>query len=276
MSVRERRRRRRIYKIAAILAAGVLLIALVLYLLYLPHTRINQVVITGTKELDTKIVRQDVELYLDEPSLVVPRDSYFVFSRDELATRLHNRYARIDTLDLRVHGFKTLEVIISEHTTEHYARIEDSLYAVSNTGILIEELDESVSAEGTMFYLNAEHFNPKLGERILKQQEFGNLLRFLDDLSKLGVESKLVQLTNPIEYLVQIPGGAKLIIDPHESYDTYREVVREILSYKEFGYDFGNTSFDRNVAYINLRYGKKVLYCYRGDTCEDNYPVLYE
>jgi hypothetical protein len=85
-----------------------------------------------------------------------------------------------------------------------------------------------------------------------------------------------VQLNNQIEYVLVLENGTKIIINPLDDYDTHLALLREILPYKEFGYNFSESKFTQNVAYINLRYGKKVIYCYQGDVCETNYPLLYE
>jgi hypothetical protein len=242
----------------------------------LPHTRIQAITVDGNQEIDSEVIKQDVALFLDKSSLLIPYDSYFVFSRDLLVTHLQNQYPRIDTVDISVGNFDTLQIEISEHVTGYKAVINGAPYLVSNTGVVLEQVNTTASSSLVSLYLNTEYFDPTIGDQIIPEMQFQELTRFVQDLDTLGIVPRVVQLNNPIEYVLVVGDGAKLIINPRDDYVTYQAVLREILPYREFSYNFTQASFGQNVAYINLRYGKKILYCYRGDVCESNYPVMYE
>ncbi|MFW0871061.1 MAG: hypothetical protein ACKKL4_01220 [Patescibacteria group bacterium] len=276
LSVRERRRRKRIYKVVGFFVLLVLLGVLLVYLLRLPHTRIQTIIISGTKELDAELLQKDIEIFLDKPSIVIPQDSYFVFSRSDLKAHLQKRYPRISTIEISVRHFDILEVSIQEYQTNYLAYVKDTGYRVSEGGILLDMVEVQASSSPISFYLNTEYFNPSLGDRILPKEDFLSLVYFIKNLHTLGIHPKTIVLNNTIEYLIVIPEDVKLIINPNDSYATYEAVLREILPYREFGYNFTKSSFSQDVAYINLRYGKKIIYCYVSDPCESNYPLLYE
>lgn len=276
LSVRERRRRKRIYTALAYVALFACFCGLIIYLLYLPHTRIQDYSISGTQALDTDLITQDVAMLLERSAFIFPQDSYFVFSRTEIAQYLQNKYPRIKSIDVSVDSFQKLQVDITEYDTEYQAVVAGEYYEISGDGTLIEQIDTTENTSLITLYLHPDYFDATLGDQILTRDKFIALMKFVDNLELLGIDLQIIQFNNAIEYIFVVSHGEKIIIDPRDSYTTYQAVLREILPYKEFGYNFTEAAFDQEISYINLRYGKKILYCYKGEVCEGNYTLLYD
>ena len=242
------------------------------YIVHQNSMRMQSITIDTPDQSKLKLFTKVKQDFYDEHQLFyqlfLPKDSIISPSLHELANHLYDTFPYIKEIEIDRTDWFHARLLIREYTRQDTLKQEDRYFKISPEGYVF---DYAQDVRGRVF-LHSEEL--VLRNSVLDQEQFMLLTKFLDDLDTLGVGVAQISITNELETILELSRGAKIIIRTNGRYDSYRETLREILRYKEFSYDFKQGYFRQPVAYINLRYGDRVLYCYRTDVCADNYSLI--
>ncbi len=263
--------KRRQEKVRFLVASSVLFVLLiggVIYLLHQPYMRMQSILVTTSVENKEILFKQAVEDFYSRGRLLVPKDSAITPSLQSLRKSLRHTFPYIKEIRIQRHGWYRATLVIEEYTHTDTLFSSGRYMKISPEGYLFDYTPEP---QGRIYI----HSNSlKLRDYVLEREQFIAFREFIDDLSVLGIEVTMISIHNDLETVLGLDNGVEIIIRNGGVYDAYRETLREILRYKEFGYDFSEGVFLKPVAYINLRYGDRVFYCYTTDPCLDNYELI--
>lgn len=97
-----------------------------------------------------------------------------------------------------------------------------------------------------------------LGEVFLNAQAFAELNTFIDTVNGAGVETIGLDVVKDDRYELIVEGGARIIFDPNDGYETILENLSSVLASNEFRTEAGDRLI--KIEYIDLRFGNKVFY----------------
>lgn len=213
---------------------------------------------------------QSLDILYAQPRWVIPQDSIFRNHRQMITENLENHFPAIKSVTVTREGARAIEVAIIKRDLSYHYRVQDgTLYRIDQRGMLYEQESPDVTPERVYEHALLQDEVGVTDEVLPGAYQQTNTL--LDSLDTLGVVVNRVVVVNEIEMRLYLDNGTVVVVDPSVSYDAVIETLREILPYKEFGYNFSEGEFAVPVDYINLRYGNKILYCYRADVCAGYY-----
>lgn len=115
--LKARRRKARIIKGVFFFVLFVLFVGGAVGMFYIPALRVRDVSVLDTKTIDAKEVEQTLRSVLAGRTLfVLPSDNAFLFSEEELQSRVLQTFPKVRKIDITLTNFHTIETRIEERT----------------------------------------------------------------------------------------------------------------------------------------------------------------
>jgi len=273
ITTKQKQQRRKQVRRYFILFTLMLCIGSFLYLLQLSQLRIGRVTVETQSLINSNEVEQKIQKELEGYYVYVfPKNSIFWYDKDTIGEILRNDYPEIDSLEVDLKKFDDLQINITEREVQYQASFGQELYDLDMNGVLFKKTSSAASST-RIFYSQLDAVSGVLGEQFVERDTYIEFNGFLDDLEKQGIVVKKIYFENKIQTILELDNSVRLIIHPSDKYETIVKTLQEVLVYKEFGFDKIDSDFAVDVAYINLRYGNKLFYCYSEDVCRNNYQI---
>lgn len=272
-TIKQRRQRQKMYKAGLIIILLASIPVSIICIINQPQFRIQSVSLEGAYELDSRLVVNDVTIMINQPRvLFIPGDLWFAYRKNYLIDTLMRRHPEIESVDMSVNDFSVLNITVTERVQQYYAVSNGITYAVDYLGILFR-VDDNPQSVGRYFYSREEPTEFGIRDMIVDPEFFMQCNSFLDNLETQGIVVNRILFEDELQMIMQLEHGTRIIVSRDSDFQSIVATLREILRYKEFGFDFKTGIFEQPVSYINLRYGNKIFYCYVGDECTDNYVI---
>ncbi|MEK7531363.1 MAG: hypothetical protein AAB545_00300 [Patescibacteria group bacterium] len=232
------------------------------YLLNQDRFLIHTIVVEGVETLPSEEIKTKTnELLTGKELLLIPHKSAFFYPKKNLLASLKEAFPKISSVSVKVEGFNTLYVIISER--------KPAAVLCGNAG---EKACVFVDADGFAF-ANAPDFsgsvfleynasgteNMILGEQAILQEEFRPLQFFAEELRKSGFPLKRIVFLDESQSEGYFTGGGKILFDRktglNDAWTSFETLVSSNALDK-----VKNASGGFTVQYIDLRNGNKIYY----------------
>ena len=239
------------------------------YILHQPQLRLDRIIISPTQTVETDVVDQAVDLFFTDQPRLIPQDSILLSQRARLAQHLLDIFPTFEQITIKRKDFSDLTIVITEHEFRHLVREGTKWFVANSSGYIYAQTDQPTNEP--IFISTLPDDSIEVRGRMYSG---GDLMAFdalLGDLDDLGLEVQRIYFKNDLETILELENQVQLIIPTYDNHARVVETLREILTYKEFQYDFSQGSFGTPIDYINLRYGERILYCYRDDVCQGSY-----
>lgn len=245
--------------------AVVIIIAMLMYVLRLPHWRIQNIQIVGLGELEEQTVQSRVQSLLSGSLLaIIPKNSFFIARTSMVRQLLAKEFPQFESISVASVFPQTLKINVVERnvwaiacnllapaalaTPPRCVFLDRQGFAYENApfsqGPLLLRIEtDADSAIGT-YALDAE----LISEMHVVEEK---LKTFGTDAVEFGYISKI-----PGEFAVATSAGYKLLLRRGDNVDAVFKILKTVLE-KEIG--------DKavNLNYIDLRFGNKVFYKYK-------------
>ncbi|MEQ1499888.1 MAG: hypothetical protein ABL917_00765 [Parcubacteria group bacterium] len=249
-------------------------IALSSYIAHTKEFRISKVVLSG----GVLVTQNDIELettkHLGGKYIwLFPKNNAFLYKKKDLREYLKNTFKRIDTIDIKLEGFQTLLIKITERkpyaiwcdkkysatdidTDGVSQKIENCYFMDQNSAIFAPA--PHFSGDAYFKYYGAVATTSPIGSYFMSSStEFMNVSNFIENMKKIGVRPQYLLAKDNDEFVVVMSGGGEVYFDMREDLAKVASNLDSLLQTP------GLSSMDRSnleLEYIDLRFGNKLFY----------------
>jgi len=245
------------------------ILILAVFLISFDGFLIKDIRISGVETLDANLIRSVSEEALSNRRfLLVAGENTLFLSKKKLEEALFERFPRIDDVDIKRKGFSTLTIVVGEEegNTLWCHTKEDDLASDTSKKCFFINKDGKLFAKGPVisnqifFEIYTETF-PKgsgaIGNYVTSSAVIERAAFIRELLSRVGIipESLLVGQNGRRELVTS--NGMSIIYTEEQEITELLENIESILESKIFVDQ--ELTYD-DIAYIDLRFGKKAYY----------------
>ncbi len=213
---RKRQKQKRIQRI--FLSAGfVLFIILLIYVSRREQFLITEVIVPEKNIVDREKIKEITQQELQGYYLwFIPRSNALLYPRQTIRTRLLTEFPRLESVALDLNGAKMLLVNVKEHTTFalycERASIPKDLsqcYFLDKDGLIFAPAP-AFSGDVYFVYASRSPIESPLGIQFMSQEEFNALVKFIENLTSLGIHSSALEVGDD-EYKLLLSSGGDIL-----------------------------------------------------------------
>ncbi len=264
-------RRKALVKNVSYVSVSVLVFVIILISIsWLPFLRIKTTQIDGSETINTTEIQAKVdELILGTYLYTIPRSSIFVYPKDNIQETILNIFSKIDTVDIDIDGFTTLNITVTERAPEVMVcegfredENSDTCYYADKLGIVYEKAPILTDGVYYKYYLNNNEKPIVLGQPFVNIERFKELQDFVSGLNNSKVVSTGMLISDDGSYELYVnnikEGTAVVYFDDRTDFD---KTLSNLITFWNSALDkkIGTTTIS-NFEYINLRFGNNVFY----------------
>lgn len=239
------------------------------------HLTIDKIVIEGTNIIDKNNVDSFIKEKLSGKYFYLfARVNSLIYPHDEIYNKLLEEFPRIEGLSVSRDGLKTLNVKIKERSgsylycgeklPEDRTLIGENCYFINNDGYVFDNAPYFSGDVYFKYYVSmGDDTGAPLGKNIMDKSRFYELVRFIDGVEKLGLETSYIVIdSEKIDSLYLIKKGnvinPKIVFKRDDNLTLMLENLSGAMSKPEFANEI-NSKYD-TLSYIDLRFDNKVIY----------------
>ena len=256
--LRARRRKSRIIKSVFFLVLFLFLVGGAIGAFYIPALRVRDVAVLDAKTVDANEVERALRSVLSGRKwLVLPRNSAFIFSEEELRGKVLQDFPKIKRIDIELSNFHTIETRIEERSPyalwcgENKDAPVPCMY-VDNAGVVYEPSAEYSGDAYTKWY--GEVTGEPLGGVYLGDVS-SSLFPLVAELKKDGVSAQTVVVGRNGDVHVLSEGGFELLF----TVDQRPESLLSSLRTAKESDALKDKSFS-DLQYLDMRFSESRLY----------------
>lgn len=259
--LRTRRRNRRLVLALIVGFCGIISVAGLAGLSYLPQISIQHIEIQGISTIPEEDVRGSIERVLDETyAFIFPKRNIFLYPKRELERQLLSSYPKLLSADLSLKEFNSILLQAEERSPLALwcgkSRGEkEPCYFLDKDGFIYAPAPEF---SGTVFvrYFGSAPEEP-LGAQFGTGDSFRSLSALVSELGSRGEPSD-VEVTEEGDAQVYFLEGFSLLLALEDKPESILERLALVLESDPLkGTDLGT------LAYIDLRFGDRVVYKFK-------------
>jgi cell division septal protein FtsQ len=264
-----RRRRRWFFIRMGLLVASVFAVGSgMVYGLNRDEVRIDTIVI----EEDSASLVKELEEFIEEKIsgryfYLVPRSNIFLYPKEAIKADALSAFKRIKTIDIELLDLNTVEVEVAlrkPHAlwcgTSVSGTASESCHFLDDTGLVFAQAPTFTGGDVYFRYYGVLQDETVIGARFLSPDVFRNIDLLIQALEEAGVKTRQLAVLRE-DYELYLPEGAKVIF-------THDQDLSLILGNLLTVVRSGQIEFE-GLDYIDLRFGNKVYYRYRGSDVEE-------
>jgi len=260
---REKRIKQAVVALVVIIFVGV-----PIYLAHMQRFLISSIEVKGndvTKSSDLqKIIADDLSgSYI----WIFPRSNTAIYPHDKIVSDLLDKEPRLSSAVVERVGAKGLRVAVTERSAvaEYCKNISDpstplDCYFLDDTGYIFAPAP-AFSGNVYLTYATEAPFDNPIGQSILDPAAVRASLGFERDLGSIGIYPR-VFLAKGDEYHVLLSNGAEIMWNRSADFS---QVVTNLASFLSDKSVKSDPTFLSRVAYIDMRFGNKIFYKFRGE-----------
>lgn len=245
----------------------VLLIAAASYAAHRPGFCLSKVELSGGVLVTEEEVSDKSLSFLSGSYLYLfPKNNVLWLPRKKLESYLKDQFKRIDTLDMQLKDFHTLQISIKERSPyaiwcdKPPAIVGDLTYQDSEKCYFLDQ-NSTVFAEAPLFsgdayfkYYGLVSGDPLGKEYISSSTEFAAISGFIDSIKALNLHPLYLVADSDSQFSIILQKGLKIYFDTKNPLEETYQNLSALLKTKPL-----TDSLD-SVDYIDLRFGNKLFY----------------
>lgn len=253
LNLREKNKRKKIYRVVLGAVFFVLLYAALVFLSRLSSFDLEVVTMNGLQTIDEKLITTQAMDFCSGTSFLFSRKSILVCPLSSFRRQLISEWPRIETLTISRTGFHEIELDFTERTSVGQT-CSGKCFVFDTNGFLFrevlpEEKDLPVwTGTGNM-----------IAENILPVERFRSLFDFIVLLSPVIQHPKTISIIPPDVEIVAKNEITYLIAEDADKTQTLRNITEFTKSFQK-----KNPNFLQTVSKIDARFGNKFFYTPKG------------
>jgi len=267
------RQRRNIRLFCKIGFAAALLIGLCIGFVYVTSQeslRVQTISVSGVETIPESQVLSLVEAVIRPTGTMgMTHDSIFWYSEEDIVTALTRSFSQIESVS--VSGFSNITLAVKERMGNDVFCHNKDCYLMTANGLAYKE---TTDLDTKVIYTNKEiDAIDLLPYQVFERTKINQLQETVTRLATLGIIVESVEYTNAILTVYQLQNGSRIVSRSEQNADYVVNLLREILPFDQFKYDFKTGLFSEDISYINIRYGDKIFFCKETEECSTNYLI---
>jgi hypothetical protein len=245
-----------------------LIIGLPIYLARTSRFLISSVEIEGnsvTKSEDIqKIIGDDLS---GNYAWIFPRSNTALYPKGKIVRDLMTAIPRLSDVHVERVGAKSLKVTVKERmpAAEYCTDVSDpsspsDCYFIDDMGYIFSRAP-AFSGNVYLTYKSDPFYDLPLGRQLMDADEFQKTRDFVRSLDTLGLYPR-VFLIKMDEYHLLLANGAEIMWQKSEELPEVRNNLKAFFSQSSIK---SETDFLKRVLYIDMRFGNKIFYKFRGE-----------
>lgn len=253
-------------KFILVLTFLILLVSSFIYLSRLENLLITNVVVTDKDSLDKdNIIDSTTKILQGFYFGVIPKTNALIYPRSAIKQALLNEFPRLESVDLNVTDFNTLNVTLQER--ESFAlycasalnpSVTSDCYFLDKNGFIFAL---APSFTGTVYFVFSTLVpmeNP-LGQEFVGKDEFHSLLKFIDSLLAFNIHPVALGLGDN-EYSLALPTNGQIIWKKNSNFDLVYANLEAFLTDETIKAD---SDFLDKILYLDLRADNKIRWKFK-------------
>ncbi|MDQ3244900.1 MAG: hypothetical protein M3P22_00935 [bacterium] len=232
---------------------------------------IDNVNVTGNKIIESKEIEDIIHKNLSGKYLwLIPKTNGLLYPEDKILDELHNKYKRINTLEIDTNDFKTLDVTLTENIasytwcgdTQVVDATEESCYFIDKDGYVFDKAPNFSGDVYYRFYGEIKKQNDSPIGFYFMPKIFNNLINFKQVLDNIKLETSSIFVKGKdTEISLKKNNNAKIIFKTNDDLIQIGQNIQSsvltdpLKSRIEKEYD--------SLLYIDLRFDNKVYYKFK-------------
>lgn len=252
------------------LAITVVVIALI-YSLHMSFWRIATITIVGNSVEEISTIEAQAKEILSKKSLFVfPRNNIMLVPLDSIKSQILDTLPRIKEVTVKRTNLTTLEIAVVEREPHAlWCMADESCYYIDETAIgyaLAPTFSDAVYVK----YTKTDTVEPPLFMQLLPTTTYTHVSELVSFLSANGYPVMRVGISaDEQEAFLAINNGPELRINLHDDFTALADVI--ITIFKEEPLRDTDLS---SIAYIDMRFGKKIYYRFVGESTQEGTATL--
>lgn len=264
----KKKQQQKYVRVGIITAAVLFAIGVPVLISRIERIRITSVVITGNEVTEAIDINKRVSEHLAGAyAFVIPKSNAFLYERAEIESTLMTEIPRIKTVDLSVSNLNTLHVAVEERVPEALYCKDISLFSAPSECFFLDSkgfiFSEAPSFSGDVYFMYSS--NPliefPLGKQYLPEDVFASLSALIETLRERNIPVTALAATED-EFQLYVSEGGMIMWNAEERIS---HVLSNIESFLGSEIATSEPDFFSNILYIDLRFGNKVFYKFKGD-----------
>lgn len=261
----KKKQREKWIKISLSVLGFLIILAIPIYVLRVPHFQISNIEIKGNNVTKYEDVAAIVTKELNGKYLfLIPKSNALIYPKKKILNDIKENIPRIENIKGELLNAKTLSITITErepvglYCTNQTS--QNACYFLDDEGYIYSQAP-IFSGDVYFVYLKDPAIENPLGQIYMEKEEFQKLPEFIKNIKDLGVNPvSLLRTLN--EYYLELPAGGKIIVNKD---DDLKEITKNLESFLNDQAEARKPGFLENIAYIDLRFGNRVFYKLKGE-----------
>ena len=280
---RKRERVRVALKSVTVLIGTSLFCALLVYATHLDFLRLEQVTVDTDGIIEKSTLTAALGTNIDGTFLgVLPKDTVFRVSHNGIKDALLDEFPRIETIEFARTGFYDLHATVLERTPSAlwcgdvvppiaYVKLSDlegtsdnlwgSCYLIDKSGYIYARAPLYSGNMMPRYYGSLEHAEP-IAQQYIDTENFERWQKFNAILAENNLSSHAMLFVDERDVEVYLTNGLKVLMPRQEDVEVTARRLFALL-------DSGSIDVDKEVEYVDLRFGNKAFVKYFGDNVEE-------
>jgi len=260
-TLRERRRKIIIDRIALALAFVGALILLFSQLSMIRTTLISEIEIKGNEVITDKELEEIADEYVSGYYFgLFDRSNIFIYSRKKIENEIVAKFPRVKEIDVDFENFNKISInVLERESVGVWCNSDESrCFFLDETGFVFAKAPQFSHSPFFVYQGLLGDDKDLIGKKFLNRDDFSELQSFIEDLQDINVSIVGFKFERVDSYELFLDGGGRIIFDPNDGYDVIRENLALALASDDL-----RREEDRRIVeidYIDLRFGNKIFY----------------
>jgi hypothetical protein len=260
----KKKRRKKRLKYGIVILLILFLVGLVSYVSHRAEIRITKVILSGGVLVTQEEIESKILLFIDGSRLwLFPKNNAFLYPKKALENYLKETFRRIDTADIHLKDFQTLEIDVSERKPlalwcgSEPTEDAEHCYFMDQNGTVYTEAPFFSGDAYFKYYGRMEGETPLGKDYLASTTKFAEISDFISEAKRLSIHPQQLVAKENDEFSLVLSGGGKIYFDAKESLLIVRQNLEALLRTPTFA---SSTEYNLPVEYIDLRFGNKLFY----------------
>jgi len=246
----------------------IIIIAVPIYVSRMHKLLISSIEVKGNEVTKSEDIQKIIADDLSGSYLwVFPKSNSLIYPKQKIIGDLLEKEPRLSSVTITKPSMTSMKVAVTERSAvaEYCKDVSDpstpeNCYFIDDTGYIFAPAP-AFSGNVYLTYATEEPYENPIGHTLLTPETFSAAGAFTKSLGDIGIYPRVFLITND-EYHLLLSNGAEILWNKSEDLSLVRTNLASFLADKSVKSD---PAFLSRVAYIDMRFGNKMFYKFRGE-----------
>ena len=269
-----KRRNRLLLRVGLVFLAILIIFFTLVFVSRLQKFRITEVDLSGQTLVSPDDVVSATNSFISGYYLgLFPRNDAFIYPKSELENFLKENFKRINTIQIKLVGFKKMEIVITERQQQALwcdgsgvpsgnasttaSSDSEKCYFLDDNGMIFSEAPNFSGDAYFKYYGGVSSSSPVIGQTYMASSSlFAEIGSFVQTVEGTSIEPVSVLVTPDGQFTLNLSSGGKIYFIQSQSFADSASNLKTLLQ----NLSSSSSTSVLNIDYIDLRFGNKLYY----------------